>query len=77
MPYAESVPCFCGDLFDGGFQPGESQEVHVAVLLLVLSIMAGWQPESMQWVVVGGSAIDRRVFFVAVRTYKLKSALPV
>lgn len=64
--YTESIPGVCRDLFNSGLQPRQSQEVHIAVLLLVMSVMAGWEVKGVQWVIMGGVAVDGVVFLVAV-----------
>lgn len=37
--YDCALPCCAGDLFDGGLDFGESQEVNIGKLLLVLTIL--------------------------------------
>ena len=40
MSYLIAVPSFGGDFFDCGFEHRQTEEVHIAILLLVVLLIA-------------------------------------
>lgn len=73
MPYTKSFPRIDCDFFHCWFQLRQSQEVHVAILLLVVSVLAGGQLVCIERVVMGGFAVDGRIFLIAVRLDKVSA----
>lgn len=65
VSYTEPLPSLCGNLFHGGLQLGKAQEVHVAILLLIMPTATHRQSKCMKGIVARGEAKGGLVFFVA------------
>lgn len=60
--YLKAIPFLGGNVFNHWLELRQAQEVHVAILLLVMLLVALGEIKSMEGIVVGGLPFDGRIF---------------